>query len=80
IQEGFVQVIPSGPDLKEDHLYSGLITAINSAKEKLWIITTYLIPSAELYHSIFLAKKKGLEVKIITPKKSNHKLVDKARA
>ncbi|NDS89767.1 cardiolipin synthase [Francisella tularensis subsp. holarctica] len=80
IQEGFVQVIPSGPDLKEDQLYSGLITAINSAKEKLWIITPYLIPSAELYHSIVLAKKKGLEVKIITPKKSNHKLVDKARA
>lgn len=67
-QEDFVQVIPSGPDLQEDQLYSGLITAINSAKEKLWIITPYLIPSAELYHSIILAKKKGIDVKIITPK------------
>lgn len=79
-QEGFVQVIPSGPDLQEDQLYSGLITAINSAKEKLWIITPYLIPSAELYHSIILAKKKGIDVKIITPKKSNHQLADRARA
>lgn len=79
-QEGFVQVIPSGPDLQEDQLYSGLITAINSAKEKLWIITPYLIPSAELYHSIILAKKKGIDVRIITPKKSNHQLADRARA
>ncbi|ASG68230.1 cardiolipin synthase [Francisella halioticida] len=79
-QEGFVQVIPSGPDLQEDPLYSGLITAINSAKNKLWIITPYLVPSAELYHSIVLAKKRGVEVKIITPKKSNHKIVDRARA
>lgn len=79
-QDAFVQVIPSGPDLQEDQLYSGLITAINSAKEKLWIITPYLIPSAELYHSIILAKKKGIDVKIITPKKSNHQLVDRARA
>ena len=79
-EESFVQVIPSGPDLKEDQLYSGLITAINSAKEKLWIITPYLIPSVELYHSIILAKKKGIDVKIITPKKSNHQLADRARA
>ena len=79
-QEGFVQVIPSGPDLQEDQLYSGLITAINSAKNKLWIITPYLIPSAELYHSIVLARKRGVEVKIITPKESNHKIVDRARA
>ncbi|QIW10170.1 cardiolipin synthase [Francisella sp. LA112445] len=79
-QDGFIQVIPSGPDLQEDQLYSGLITAINSAKDKLWIITPYLIPSAELYHSIVLAKKRGVEVKIITPKESNHKIVDRARA
>ncbi|WP_150466330.1 cardiolipin synthase [Francisella sp. SYW-9] len=78
--DGFIQVIPSGPDLQEDQLYSGLITAINSAKNKLWIITPYLIPSAELYHSIVLAKKRGVEVKIITPKQSNHKIVDRARA
>lgn len=78
-QEGFVQVIPSGPDLQHDPLYSGLLTAINSAKEKVWIITPYLVPSAELYQTIILAKRRGLEVKIITPKSSNHKIVDKAR-
>ncbi|AXA33886.1 cardiolipin synthase [Francisella adeliensis] len=78
-EEGFVQVIPSGPDLQQDQLYAGLLTAINSAKEKVWIITPYLIPSAELYQTIILAKRRGLEVKVITPKSSNHKIVDKAR-
>lgn len=79
IKEGFVQVIPSGPDLQDDPLYSGLLTAINSAKEKVWIITPYLIPSAELYQTIILAKRRGIDVKVITPKNSNHKLVDRAR-
>nr|WP_235261405.1 phospholipase D-like domain-containing protein [Francisella sp. FSC1006] len=79
-QEGFVQVIPSGPDLQQDQLYAGLLTAINSAKEKIWIITPYLIPSAELYQTIILAKRRGIDVKIITPKSSNHKIVDRARA
>lgn len=79
VDEGFVQVIPSGPDLVQDQLYFGLMTAINSAKEKIWIITPYLIPSAELYQTIILAKRRGVDVKIITPKSSNHKIVDKAR-
>ena len=79
-EETFVQVIPSGPDMQSDQLYCGLITAINSAKEKLWIITPYLIPSADLFQSIILAKRRGVDVKVITPRNSNHKIVDRARA
>ena len=79
-EETFIQVIPSGPDMQKDQLYSGLITAINSAKDKIWIITPYLIPSADLFQSIILAKHRGIDVKVITPRNSNHKIVDRARA
>ncbi len=79
-EETFLQVIPSGPDMQKDQLYSGLITAINSAIDKVWIITPYLIPSADLYQAIVLAKYRGVDIKVITPRNSNHKLVDKARA
>ncbi|QIV94543.1 cardiolipin synthase [Allofrancisella frigidaquae] len=75
----FTQVIPSGPDMQRDQLYAGLITAISSAKNRLWIITPYLIPSADLFQAIVLAKRRGIDVKVITPKQSNHKIVDKAR-
>ena len=74
----YMEVIPSGPDM-QDQLYVGILTSINSAKEKLWIITPYLVPSQELLQSIMIAKYRGVDVKIITPKKSNHKIVDKAR-
>ncbi|MFC4891689.1 cardiolipin synthase [Pseudofrancisella aestuarii] len=78
-KENFIQVVPSGPDMDANQLYSGLITAINSAKEKLWIITPYLIPSQDLLQAIVLAKHRGIDVKIITPKKSNHTFIDRAR-
>ncbi len=78
-EEVFVQVVPSGPDMQTNPLYSGLITAINSAKTKLWILTPYLIPSADLFQSIILAKLRGVDVVVITPKNSNHKIVDMAR-
>lgn len=80
----FVQVVPSGPDMHKNQLYAGLLTAINSAQEKLWIITPYLtpylIPSLDLLQSITLAKSRGVDVKIITPKNSDHKIINRARS
>ncbi len=76
--KNYMEVIPSGPDMK-DELYAGLVTAINAAKEKVWIVTPYLVPSQDLLQTIKLAKFRGVDVKIITPKVSNHQLVDKAR-
>jgi cardiolipin synthase len=78
-EEVFVQIVPSGPDMNYNPLYAGLITAINSAKSKIWILTPYLIPSADLFQAIILAKLRGVEVVVITPKESNHKIVDLAR-
>ncbi|API86795.1 cardiolipin synthase [Francisella uliginis] len=76
----FTQVVPSGPDMNKNQLYAGLLTAINSAQEKLWIITPYLIPSLDLLQSITLAKCRGVDVKIITPKDSDHKIINRARS
>ncbi|AEI36299.1 cardiolipin synthase [Francisella salina] len=78
--ECFAQVIPSGPDMHKNQLYAGLITAINSAQHRLWIITPYLIPSLDLLQSILLAKCRGIDVKVITPKNSDHKIINRARS
>ncbi|MED7818439.1 MULTISPECIES: phospholipase D-like domain-containing protein [unclassified Francisella] len=76
----FTQIVPSGPDRQKNELYAGLITAINSAQEKLWIITPYLIPSIDLLQAITLAKYRGVDVKVITPKNSDHKIINRARS
>ncbi|MDE5020949.1 cardiolipin synthase, partial [Francisella tularensis subsp. holarctica] len=61
-EECFTQVVHSGPDMKKNQLYSCLITAINSAQKRIWIITPYLIPSLDLLHAILLAKCRGIDV------------------
>ncbi|AJI62342.1 PLD-like domain protein [Francisella tularensis] len=57
-----------------------MITAINSAQKRLWIITPYLIPSLDLLQAILLAKCRSIDVKVITPKNSDHKIINRARS
>jgi len=75
-----VQVVPSGPDIKGDALYEALISAIYTAKERIWIVTPYFVPDENLMSALKIAKHKGLDVKLITPKKSNQILADLARS
>lgn len=75
----FVQVVPSGPDMPKDTLYEALLCAIYSAKERIWIVTPYFIPDASLTQALIIAKHKGLDVRLITPKKSDNPLTDLAR-
>lgn len=76
----YVQVVPSGPDLREDALYEALLCAIYSAKSRIWIVTPYFIPDESLSQALLIAKHKGLDVKLITPKKSNHLIADLTRS
>lgn len=76
----FLQVIPSGPDMSKDALYEALLCAIYSAKERIWIVTPYFIPDGSIMKALTIAKHKGLDVKLITPKKTNHPIVNLTRA
>jgi len=77
--ETYMQVVPSGPDIKGDALYEALISAIYAATERIWIVTPYFVPDENLMYALKIAKHKGLDVKLITPKKSNQLLADLAR-
>ncbi len=74
-----IQVIPSGPDMPSDALYEALLCAIYNAKKRIWIVTPYFIPDISLMQGLIIAKHKGLDIKLITPKKSDHKIVDLTR-
>ncbi|PSM52667.1 cardiolipin synthase family protein [Campylobacter blaseri] len=75
-----VQVVPSGPDIQVDALYETLLNAIYNAKERIWIVTPYFVPSENIIQSLIIAKHKGVDVKLITPKHSNHLLADLGRS
>jgi len=78
--ENLVQVVPSGPDINSDALYEVLLNAIYNAKERIWIVTPYFVPDENIVQALVIAKHKGVDVKLITPKDSDHLLADMGRS
>jgi len=78
--DAYIQVVPSGPDIKGDVLLEALISAIYTAKKRIWIVTPYFVPDECLTHALKIARHKGVDVKLITPKVSNHIIADLSRS
>lgn len=78
--ESLVQVVPSGPDILSDALYEALLNAIYNAKERIWIVTPYFVPDENMIQALVIAHHKGVDVKLITPKNSDHLLADMGRS
>ena len=78
--KNLVQVAPSGPDIPNDVLYESLIAGIYDAQTRIWIITPYFVPSDSLLEALRIAHYRGVDVKLITPKVSNHLIADLARS
>lgn len=74
-----IQVLPSGPDMRSDALRELLLTACYTAKVSIYAVTPYYIPDEGLQEAFCLAAKRGVEINLILPKRSNHKLADIAR-
>lgn len=73
------QLIPSGPDVRGDPLHEGLISAIHQATQRVWIVTPYFLPTEFLGSALSIAAKRGVDVRILVPQKSNQRLADFAR-
>ena len=74
-----VQVVPSGPDVSGDVLYDTFLSVVFEAKKRLWIVTPYFVPDEALTKALRLAAHRGVDVRILLPAKSNHRLIDLAR-
>jgi cardiolipin synthase len=74
-----LQVVASGPDVEGDPLYEGIISFIQEAKHRIWIITPYFIPDEVMFRSLLVKARTGHEVKLVVPARSNHPLTDRAR-
>lgn len=74
------QLVASGPDVYSDPIHEWLLNAIYTAKECIWITTPYFIPDESLAKALELAAKRGVDVKIVTPRRSNHMIADLARS
>lgn len=77
--DAVVQVVPSGPDVAGDPLYDAILSIIFAARKRLWIVTPYFVPDESLSQAISVAAHRGVDVRILVPEKSNHRLADLAR-
>ena len=80
VGNSLIQVVASGPDLSRDVLYEALLLAIYRAKSRVWILSPYFAPDSSLMDALIIARHRGVEVKIISPKSSDHFFVDIARS
>jgi cardiolipin synthase len=80
VGENIVQVVPSGPDIPTDALYEALLNTIYTCKKRIWIVTPYFVPDENIIQALIIAHHKGVDVKLITPKKSDHIIADLGRS
>ncbi len=74
-----VQIVPSGPDVENDALYDALLSAIYAAEHRIWIVTPYFVPDDPLAQALMLAARRGVDVHVMIPQRSNHPLADIVR-
>jgi cardiolipin synthase A/B len=73
------QPVPSGPDVAGDTLHDGLVCAIHRAERRIRIVTPYFLPTDHLAHALHVACRRGVDVHLLVPERSNQMLANFAR-
>lgn len=74
-----VQVSASGPDCPDDTMHDALVSAIGEASERIWVATPYFVPDEYMLKALSLQARMGRDVRIVVPRRSNHRIADWAR-
>lgn len=73
-----IQVVPSGADVRDDPLYAALLSAVHAARRRLWVVTPYFVPDEALAQALILAARRGVDVRVLVPRRSNRRFADAA--
>lgn len=73
------QLIDSGPDRTDDTILTILVSACFTAQQRILAVTPYFVPEPSLLVAMTLAARRGLDVDLVLPARSNHRLADFAR-
>lgn len=66
-----VRVVSGGPS-EMDALNDVLFMSINAARHTLWAVTPYFAPAMDLLHALRTAALRGVDVRLVVPRDSNH--------
>ena len=73
------QWVPSGPDHADDTLHALLMSGAYQAQRRILAVTPYFVPDDALLDAWCLASRRGVQVSLLVPQRSNHRLADWAR-
>jgi cardiolipin synthase len=74
-----VQMLAAGPDLPDDTLHAMLLAGIMGARQRVWIVSPFFVPDDALQSALRLACRRGLDVRIVVPRRSNQRQADWVR-
>ena len=73
-----IQSVPSGPNFPTAVVQDVLVEALYKARHRVTMTTPYFIPDEPLFTALRLAALRDIEVRLILPAHSDHRLVDYA--
>ena len=73
------QWVPSGPDHADDTVHTLLLAGAYHAQQRIVAVTPYFVPDDALVDAWCLACRRGVQVTLLVPQRSNHRLADWAR-
>lgn len=73
--DAYLQVLTSGPDNQVQYIKETYIKLITNAKKEVLIQTPYFVPDEAFISAIRIAIASGVKVKIMIPRKPDHKTV-----
>jgi len=74
--EQIMRVVTAGPDQDIEKIEFVALMAITCAQKSVTLMTPYFLPDEKLVSALGLAARRGVEVDVIIPAKSNHRYVD----
>ncbi len=73
-----VQVVASGPDDPARSIHTTIFHAIALARDRVWIETPYFVPDVPILMALTTAARRGVDVQLLVPLRTDHPLVDRA--
>jgi cardiolipin synthase len=68
-------VLASGPADQQETCSLFFVEAINTARERIWITSPYLVPDEAVFSALRLAVMRGVDVRILIPSRRDHRVV-----
>ncbi len=70
-----MQIAASGPNTPWDTIQKAYFSLVSRARKRVWLVSPYLVPGNTLMEALAMAALSGVDVRVLIPEKSDHRLV-----